>query len=601
MQLSTDSEIVNKKRVFLYLLVFRWISLGYVLLFLITQKSFFKPYNYWVFYFAILYLFVLTLFQNTALTYVSQKPVFAGIDLTLCLLFVILGGWPKTWFFYSLTPIIISALFWGYIQGFIFTAIIGITYMLSVYLNGAYFIGEENFIRFDSFVFPVTGVLFAAALSTLLFRTRNTSLGSFKELQSQLSQSDDKLKEAEARYFSKIVELVHGAASVISRDEPIEVLSALAESAKKLIKAQKIAVALFDRKSGIVKIDAQTLVVKGRKDQHLESWWKEEFNKITKDIVSKERYQESDESSEEGELATDYVFRKSNKDTSMICVPIQARNRFIGILSAFNAYPYFFTDSEINVLSAIADQAAAVLSKLKRSRERPKAKNSELEREIEDITTRCLQAQEAERKRISRELHDNTAQSLTHLVIRLQKLDASIPNEQTDLKKTMSKLIGIAERTLEEVHEMAFQMRPAILEDLGLVETINWYISHYLGTATLTVNFASAEKEVKLPPHVEIAVLRIIQEALTNIRKYAHASEAFVKLDLVDEELLVSIEDNGEGFDVEKIMTESAEKKSLGLKGMAERTELLGGSLEIISQPGEGTKITATVPLRIRK
>ncbi len=72
-------------------------------------------------------------------------------------------------------------------------------------------------------------------------------------------------------------------------------------------------------------------------------------------------------------------------------------------------------------------------------------------------------------------------------------------------------------------------------------------------------------------------------------------------MDLVDEELLVSIEDNGEGFDVEKIMTESAEKKSLGLKGMAERTELLGGSLEIISQPGEGTKITATVPLRIRK
>jgi signal transduction histidine kinase len=451
-----------------------------------------------------------------------------------------------------------------------------------------------------SFLFSIAIFIFAAAAVILFFYQRQKNLKSLEDLQAKLSQESSKLDEAESIATNKVIEVALGAISMMSLKETAKIQALLAEQTRKVTQAEKAVVALFDRKSGAVRIDPGTVVVKGRKDQHMESWWKDQLNEMTKLVLDRESQPESGESPEESELLADCVLRKSSENSSLLCVPLKANNRYIGILAALNTYPYFFTDDEINLLSVLAQQAAAVLTELERSKGHAEVTDSEFEKELERVTTQCLQSQEAERKRISRELHDNTAQSLTHLVIRLQKINILISSEQIDLKNSMSKLIEIAEHTLEDVHEMAFQMRPAILEDLGLVETIRWYISHYLGTATLSVNFATKEKEVRLPPHVEIAVLRIIQEALTNIRKYAQASEAFVSLDLAGDEFVVAIKDNGIGFDVEETLAKSAEKKALGIKGMKERAELLGGSLEIISQPGQGTRITANIPLRFR-
>lgn len=602
MQLTLDSEVKNREVCFFYLLIFRWLALAYVLFFIIVQKSIFQLLNHYVLFFALFYVFCLTLLRSFIVKYLSEKPVILGADLFLCVLFLIFGGWARAWFFYSLTPIAAAALFWGSVQGCVFATTICIIHFASPGIDANLLTKSQDFIRFDNALFPIASFAFATGAAIVFASQRQKSAMIQEGLLADVCKASNELKEAESQYANKIVKAMRGALSMVGLTDHAEILSLLVEETRELTEAEKVAAVLFDRKGGKVKIDFDTLVVKGRKDQHLESWWGEELNKIAKTVVEKESRREGREHLQENRTSADRALLKSNKDTSLLCIPLKVGNKYVGILSAFNTYPYFFTDEEIEMLSVLADQAALALTDSQRSKDRPKVSNLEFEKELERITTKCLQSQEAERKRISRELHDNTAQSLTHLVMRLQKVhDTMIPAEQEELKKSMAKLIEISEHTLEEVHEMAFQMRPAILEDLGLIETIRWYISHYLGTATLAVNFATLQKEVKLPPHVEIAVLRIIQEGLTNIRKYARAAEAFVDLELIGDELVVTIKDDGEGFDVEKTLAKSAEKKSLGLKGMKERAELLGGSLEIISHTGDGTKITATVPLRFKR
>jgi len=596
MESCQGSEIANKRTVLLYLLVFRWLSLVYVLLFFLVQRPFFGSLNFAALFLAILYVLFFTVFHKIIYERVSKKPFLLGIDLLLCALFLIFGGWPKAWFLFSLTPLMAAALFWGYTQGFIFAAVICAVYLSTIRLSGA-LLQRQDLVRLDNLLFPTVGFLFGILAFTFFLGKRERNLKFIEGLEEKLAQKSVELDGAGSRFAGKIIEMVRGAIPVITLKDPAKILLVLTENARKLVGAEKAVSALLDRKRGKVEIDHSTLVVKGRKDQHLESWWKDELDEMARIIYETERHPERSK----GEEVFGCLLRKSNKETSLICLPLKANDKYIGVLSVLNTYPYFFADDEINLLAALADQAAAAIAALRRSSGPPKTSNTQLEKELERITTKCLQSQEAERKRISRELHDNTAQSLTHLVIRMQKLNRSILPEQTELKNSISKLIAIAERTLEEVHEMAFQMRPAVLEDLGLVETINWYISHYLGTATLAVNFASAEKNVKFPPHVEIAVLRIVQEGLTNIRKYAKASEAFVNLELKDEELIVTIQDNGEGFDIEETLAKSTEKKSLGIMGMKERAELLGGSLEITSHLGEGTRIVANIPLKFKR
>jgi signal transduction histidine kinase len=596
---GSESQAREKKTFLLYLLVFRWLSLAYVAIFFILKIAPFQPLHYWTLSLAILYSLALTAFQNRINDTLSAKRVLILADLLLCVLFLFLGGWPKAWFFYALTSILVAIDYGGVPQGLAASVAVSLGYLLSAEFTAAPLLGNRNLVRFDSLFFPTMGFTFAAAAAAALSRQRQKRLSSTQELQEELSRQAAALEEAESRFSGRIIELVQGAIPMITQRESQKIINLLAEQAKKALGAEKIVAALFRRGSGRVEVDPGTVVVKGKRDQHLESWWMGELNEMTSMVTDRERQRGDGEN--EGQFSADCLLRKSDKNTSMICVPLKADNRYLGLLSALNTYPYFFADDQIDILAALADQAAAALSATKQSKTPRRMSNSEFEKELERVTTKCLQSQEAERKRISRELHDNTAQSLTHLVIRLQKLNASLPEESQEIRSSLSKLISMAERTLEEVHEMAFQMRPAILEDLGLSETINWYLSHYVGTATFVVDFTSTKKEEKLPPHVEIAVLRIVQEALTNIRKYAKASEVHVDLSPKEDELILTIHDNGEGFDVEKTFGESAEKKSLGLMGMQERAELLGGSLEILSHPGEGTKITAVIPLRITK
>jgi signal transduction histidine kinase len=200
-------------------------------------------------------------------------------------------------------------------------------------------------------------------------------------------------------------------------------------------------------------------------------------------------------------------------------------------------------------------------------------------------------AQEDERKRIARELHDSTGQSLTSLLVGLQNL--RLHSTEPAFQRNIDELRSVVGRTLEEVRALAWQLRPAVLDDLGLLVAIQRYISDFRQRYQITVDFTADPIEKRLPGELETTVYRIIQEGLTNIARHAKANNASIMLDLRPNALRIIIEDDGIGFDPDVI----DRKQSLGLQGIRERATLLEGTMTIEASPGNGASVFVELPL----
>lgn len=200
-------------------------------------------------------------------------------------------------------------------------------------------------------------------------------------------------------------------------------------------------------------------------------------------------------------------------------------------------------------------------------------------------------AQEAERQRIARELHDSTSQSLTSILIGLRNL-AEGPQGAL-LKPQLDELRQIVDATLSEVHTIAWQLRPAVLDDLGLLAALERLAEDYQRRYGIPIDLVAKGLDRRLPLEMETALYRIVQEGLTNIVRHAEASVASVLIDCQDGALQIVIEDDGRGFDPAAISGGA----SLGLQGIRERARLFEGNLTIESQPGRGTSLFIRLPL----
>ncbi len=213
-----------------------------------------------------------------------------------------------------------------------------------------------------------------------------------------------------------------------------------------------------------------------------------------------------------------------------------------------------------------------------------------------ELLQRVISAQEEERKRVARELHDETAQSLTSLMVNLKVLQkATSLSRAQEQAGELRKLTG---DTLMAIHNLAVQLRPSVLDDLGLKAAIEQHAREYASRHGIAVDtHIHGLDGRRLPPEVETALYRIIQEAMTNTAKYARASTVSVLLEIRNGRARAIIEDDGVGFDVDALLVSTPKEYKLGIFGMRERAELLGGKLSIESAPGRGTTIIADVPL----
>jgi signal transduction histidine kinase len=206
-----------------------------------------------------------------------------------------------------------------------------------------------------------------------------------------------------------------------------------------------------------------------------------------------------------------------------------------------------------------------------------------------------LRAQEEERKRISRELHDVIAQTLTGINIRL----AALKNEATLNTKGIDRNIARTQRLVEKsvniVHQFARELRPAVLDDLGLIPALHSFMKNFAAQTGLHIRLTASKGVEQLDTARRTVLYRVAQEALTNISRHARASRAQVNIQKLDGALCMKIKDNGKGFRVESL-SHAKRSKRLGLLGMRERVEMINGRFTIESAPGKGTTIQAQIP-----
>jgi signal transduction histidine kinase len=210
--------------------------------------------------------------------------------------------------------------------------------------------------------------------------------------------------------------------------------------------------------------------------------------------------------------------------------------------------------------------------------------------ELEALSAQLVDAQETERRSISRELHDEVGQSLGALLVEVGRLAALVPSENTQIKDHVDKIKSVAETTVQTVRNIALLLRPSMLDDLGLMAALEWQGREVSRRSEMEVEVQSEDVSEKIPDEYRICIYRMVQEALNNAARHSSAKNARVTVEQTANKILVCVFDDGRGFDPQRV-------RGLGILGMEERVRRLGGIFTIDSRPGRGTTLKAQFPL----
>ncbi len=210
------------------------------------------------------------------------------------------------------------------------------------------------------------------------------------------------------------------------------------------------------------------------------------------------------------------------------------------------------------------------------------------------LLERLISAQEEERHRVARELHDEVGQALSAIMLDLARAIDELPSEAVEAKQRLLQSRSLAAQTLAELRKLIYDLRPEVLDQLGLAPALRSYVKSRLEAKDIKVRFSFSGLEDRLPSRMEINLFRIIQEATTNIIRHSGASLVNIKVAVTDSRVTATIEDDGTGFGVEAALQSP---ESWGLRGIRERVGVVGGQLTIESEPGQGTSIRFQIPL----
>jgi signal transduction histidine kinase len=267
---------------------------------------------------------------------------------------------------------------------------------------------------------------------------------------------------------------------------------------------------------------------------------------------------------------------------------------FIGALSR-RTVELAASNLELSREVAQRKTAEKALQKSERHYSRLLEKSDRLQEQLRQLSRQVLSAQEEERKKISRELHDVIAQTLTGINIRLATLKKEAALNINGLDRNIACTQRLVEKSVDIVHQFARELRPAVLDDLGLIPALHAYMKHFAartGVRTHLTAFAGVER---LDAARRTALFRVAQEALTNVARHAQAGRVEVSIRKSPEGVRMEIKDDGKSFQVERVLRGTGSKR-LGLLGMRERVEMVGGHFGVESAPGRGTAITAQIP-----
>ncbi|MDO8473212.1 MAG: histidine kinase [Dehalococcoidia bacterium] len=277
---------------------------------------------------------------------------------------------------------------------------------------------------------------------------------------------------------------------------------------------------------------------------------------------------------------------------SHLGVPLKIGTQVLGSLTVARRQVRAYTKQESDLLLRLGNQASIAISNANLFEE---VRNKEELRG--QLLEKAIAAQEEERKRIARELHDEPAQIFSALVMQLEAMANELPASEASVKKRLQRLQGLAGNALETIRKIMADLRPTALDDLGLIPAIRQYAEGKLGDIGVKVNVRVANMGERLPAHMETVIFRVLQEAVNNVYKHAAAKVVSIELRRDGNSVIVSVRDDGKGFDKARA-AKPGTADGLGLLGIEERVGLLGGIVSVKSKMGKGTELRIEVPVQ---
>ncbi|HEX77850.1 MAG TPA: GAF domain-containing protein [Dehalococcoidia bacterium] len=277
---------------------------------------------------------------------------------------------------------------------------------------------------------------------------------------------------------------------------------------------------------------------------------------------------------------------------AFVSVPLRAKDKVLGVMNVASYLRRRFGEDDMHLLDSIGHQLGMAIEGAKLYQELRKASET-----YRQLLQQSILAQEEERKRIARELHDETGQTLTGLALNLQVIMEmmELPGvEAAEVKTRLKKVQAFTAQAVTEIGKLINDLRPSLLDELGLVAAVRKYAEVQLEPHGVNVTVESDLTPQRLPSEVEVALFRIAQGAISNVMKYAEARNVTISLAGKNDEVIFTIEDDGRGFDTAQL---AARREAMGVLTMQERVNLLGGTCTIQSRPGHGTMVTVKVPI----
>jgi signal transduction histidine kinase len=281
---------------------------------------------------------------------------------------------------------------------------------------------------------------------------------------------------------------------------------------------------------------------------------------------------------------------------AFVSVPLMSKDKVLGVMNVASRLPRQFTEKDIHLLHATGDllglaiEQAKLYEELRRGRER-----------YRQLARFAVMAQEDERRRLSRELHDETSQALSGLAFNLQAVIEMVDMagiQDARIKETLKKAHELSIHVGNEIHRLIVNLRPTLLDSLGLIPALRQHAESTLVPMGISVSFQFDDLERTLPREIETGLFRVAQGAIGNIQQHSNATSASISLTISGNELIFCVSDNGIGFDVSQVRGIEASGRGAGVFSMKERVKLMGGSCNIQSKPGKGTTATARIPIR---
>jgi signal transduction histidine kinase len=224
------------------------------------------------------------------------------------------------------------------------------------------------------------------------------------------------------------------------------------------------------------------------------------------------------------------------------------------------------------------------------------AQSRQMQEQLRLLSRQLLSAQEEERKKISRELHDVIAQTLASINVRLTELKREATLNTKDIQRSIERTQRLIEHSVSTVHRFARELRPTALDDLGLIPALHSYLKSFRAETGIRVSLSAAAEVEKASGEKRTVLYRVAQEALANVTRHAQATQVEVKFEILDGIIAMSIRDNGRGFQSDRVRR-ATKSRRLGMLGMKERLEMVGGNFNVASGPGQGSTVLARIPL----